>query len=125
APASASSTELSTTSWTRWCSPRSPVEPMYIPGRLRTASRPSKTVIERASYDKAEAPPGTGGHRADAIPPCDGPGAHPYFTWANHLAQPLATSPRGVATRRYPWGHARRAPAIPPGGAERWPDRAP
>ena len=25
------------------------VEPMYIPGRLRTASRPSRTVIERAS----------------------------------------------------------------------------
>ena len=25
------------------------VEPMYMPGRLRTASRPSRTVIERAS----------------------------------------------------------------------------
>ena len=48
-PASASSTALSTTSWTRWCRPRSPVEPMYMPGRLRTASRPSRTVIERAS----------------------------------------------------------------------------
>lgn len=28
----------------------SPVEPMYIAGRLRTASRPSKTVIESAPY---------------------------------------------------------------------------
>src|SRR5881227_2556309 len=37
-------------SQTRWCSPRSPVEPMYIPGRLRTASRPSSTVIADASY---------------------------------------------------------------------------
>jgi hypothetical protein len=27
---------------------------MYMPGRLRTASSPSRTVIERASYDKAE-----------------------------------------------------------------------
>src|SRR5688572_7621899 len=46
----ASSTELSTTSWIRWCRPRSPVEPMYMPGRLRTASRPSRTVIEDALY---------------------------------------------------------------------------
>ena len=45
-PASASSTELSTTSHTRWCRPRSEVEPMYMPGRLRTASSPSRTVIE-------------------------------------------------------------------------------
>ena len=44
-PASASSTELSTTSHTRWCRPRAPVEPMYIPGRLRTASSPSRTVM--------------------------------------------------------------------------------
>ncbi|KAL7548320.1 hypothetical protein ACHAWF_011605 [Thalassiosira exigua] len=44
-PASASSTELSSTSWTRWCSPSGPVEPMYIPGRFRTGSRPVRTVI--------------------------------------------------------------------------------
>ena len=37
-PAMASSTELSTTSQTRWCKPNSPVEPIYIAGRLRTAS---------------------------------------------------------------------------------------
>ena len=47
-PAIASSTALSTTSHIRWCSPRSPVEPMYMPGRLRTASRPSRTVIDDA-----------------------------------------------------------------------------
>ena len=47
-PASASSTALSTTSHTMWCRPRSPVEPMYMPGRLRTASRPSRTVIDDA-----------------------------------------------------------------------------
>ena len=35
-PAMASSTELSTTSQTRWCRPAGPVEPMYMPGRLRT-----------------------------------------------------------------------------------------
>lgn len=33
----------SATSYTRWCRPRGPVEPMYMPGRLRTASRPSRT----------------------------------------------------------------------------------
>ncbi len=42
-PAIASSIELSTTSQTRWCRPRASVEPMYIPGRLRTASSPSRT----------------------------------------------------------------------------------
>ena len=42
-PAIASSIELSTTSQTRWCRPRASVEPMYMPGRLRTASRPSRT----------------------------------------------------------------------------------
>src|SRR2546429_387622 len=46
----ASSTELSTTSQTRWCKPISPVEPMYIAGRRRTASRPPRTLIDFASY---------------------------------------------------------------------------
>src|SRR3984957_8713894 len=46
----ASSTELSTTSHTRWWRPVGPVEPMYIPGRFRTGSRPSRTVILLASY---------------------------------------------------------------------------
>jgi hypothetical protein len=49
-PAIASSTELSTTSQIRWCKPWRPVEPMYIPGRLRTGSRPSSTWIALASY---------------------------------------------------------------------------
>ncbi len=48
-PASASSTELSTTSYTRWCRPRVPTSPMYIAGRLRTASRPSSTWMLVAS----------------------------------------------------------------------------
>jgi len=39
--------ELSTTSNTRWCRPvPSLVSPMYMPGRLRTASRPSRMVME-------------------------------------------------------------------------------
>src|SRR5664280_1293470 len=49
-PAMASSTELSTTSQTRWWSPVGPVDPMYIPGRFRTGSRPSRTVMSPASY---------------------------------------------------------------------------
>src|SRR5215472_13946257 len=49
-PAIASSTELSTTSQTRWCKPISPVEPMYIAGRSRTASSPPSTLIDFASY---------------------------------------------------------------------------
>ena len=41
-PARASSMELSTTSNTMWCRPvPSEVSPMYMPGRLRTASSPS------------------------------------------------------------------------------------
>ncbi len=47
-PARASSTLLSTTSYTRWWSPRGPVEPMYMPGRRRTGSRPSSTVMSLA-----------------------------------------------------------------------------
>ncbi len=42
-PAMASSIALSTTSYTRWCRPLALVVPMYIPGRLRTGSRPSRT----------------------------------------------------------------------------------
>ena len=49
-PAIASSTELSTTSQTKWCKPISPVEPMYIAGRRRTASRPASTLMDFASY---------------------------------------------------------------------------
>src|SRR4028119_652766 len=33
-----------------WCRPLISVGPMYIPGRLRTASRPSSTVICSAPY---------------------------------------------------------------------------
>src|SRR5690348_9785360 len=49
-PASASSTALSTTSHTRWCSPVSPVDPIYMAGRLRTASRSRRTLMLPASY---------------------------------------------------------------------------
>ena len=49
-PASASSMALSTTSNTMWCRPvPSEVSPMYIPGRLRTASRPFRTLMESES----------------------------------------------------------------------------
>ena len=45
-PASASSIALSTTSNTMWCRPvPSEVSPMYIPGRLRTASSPFNTLM--------------------------------------------------------------------------------
>src|SRR6266478_2034027 len=53
-PASASSTELSTTSNTMWCRPvPSDVSPMYMPGRLRTASRPFRTLIASEPYPLA------------------------------------------------------------------------
>ncbi len=42
-PASASSTALSMISQRQCMSPRVSVEPMYIAGRLRTASNPSST----------------------------------------------------------------------------------
>jgi len=49
-PPIASSLELSKISQIRWWSPSGPVVPIYIPGRFRTGSRPSRTVIEAASY---------------------------------------------------------------------------
>ena len=49
-PAKTSSTELSTTSHIKWCNPSGPVLPIYIPGRFRTGSSPSKTVICSALY---------------------------------------------------------------------------
>src|SRR6201996_8131610 len=37
-----------------WCRPEpSSVSPMYMPGRLRTASRPFSTLIESAPYSSA------------------------------------------------------------------------
>src|SRR5258708_855358 len=45
-PARASSIALSTTSNTMWCRPvPSEVSPMYMPGRLRTASRPFRILM--------------------------------------------------------------------------------
>ena len=45
-PASASSIALSETSNTMWWRPEpSSVSPMYMPGRLRTASRPLRTLM--------------------------------------------------------------------------------
>src|SRR5712671_1243603 len=41
---------LSTISHTRWCRPEDPTPPMYMPGRLRTGSRPSRTVMSFAVY---------------------------------------------------------------------------
>ena len=49
-PARCSSIELSRTSNTMWCRPRSSGSPMYMPGRFRTASRPSSLSICAASY---------------------------------------------------------------------------
>ena len=50
-PASASSIALSETSNTIWCRPDpSSVSPIYMPGRLRTASRPFSTLMEEAPY---------------------------------------------------------------------------
>ena len=42
-PSSDSSTALSMISHRQCMSPRESVEPMYMPGRLRTASSPSRT----------------------------------------------------------------------------------
>ena len=49
-PACASSTALSMISNAMWCRPDpSSVSPIYMPGRRRTASRPSRTEIDAAS----------------------------------------------------------------------------
>ena len=47
-PFMASSMALSMISQTRWCSPAGPTPPMYMPGRRRTGSRPSRTVMSFA-----------------------------------------------------------------------------
>jgi len=52
-PARASSTELSIISHRQCMSPRLSLEPMYMPGLLRTASRPSRTARCRAEYPPA------------------------------------------------------------------------
>ena len=41
-PARASSMELSTTSYTKWCNPLTPTSPIYMDGRIRTCSMPSR-----------------------------------------------------------------------------------
>ena len=69
-PAMASSTLLSTTSQTRWCRPVGPVDPMYMPGRFRTASSPSRTVMSTALYEFSVlviggAPPGVKAQDSD------------------------------------------------------------
>src|SRR5579859_5986776 len=45
-----SSTALSMISQRRWCSPLLSTPPMYIDGRLRTGSSPSRAVISAAVY---------------------------------------------------------------------------
>ena len=42
-------------------SPRVSVEPMYMPGRLRTASSPSRTDRWRAVYEASPVVPRVGG----------------------------------------------------------------
>src|SRR5882762_9349511 len=82
-PAMASSTELSTTSQTRWCKPISPVEPIYIAGRRRTASRPPRTLIDFASY---------------LWPPC---GVPPTFSFSPAFSLSPMFSPGPATSRVY------------------------
>src|SRR4051794_12253318 len=49
-PATPSSVALSMISLARWLTPRLSVEPMYMPGRFRTASSPSRCVRSSAPY---------------------------------------------------------------------------
>ncbi len=53
-PPSASSTALSMISQRQCMSPRESVDPMYMPGRLRTASSPSRTWRWWAVYSDAD-----------------------------------------------------------------------
>src|SRR5262245_60240091 len=53
-PAIASSIELSTTSYTRWWRPSADVFGMYMPGRFRTAERPSRILMCSSPYRVAE-----------------------------------------------------------------------
>src|SRR5712692_6480577 len=85
-PAIASSTELSTTSQTRWCRPIAPVEPIYIAGRRRTASSPPRTLMDLASYWWPRDFPGT-----DSLSPIFSPACLEH-----RKACPAAWKPEGV-----------------------------
>mmetsp|Transcript_1233 Transcript_1233/g.4074 ORF Transcript_1233/g.4074 Transcript_1233/m.4074 type:complete len:250 (+) Transcript_1233:1539-2288(+) len=66
-PACTSSTPLSKTSQTKWCKPFEDVLPMYIPGRLRTGSKPFKTWMDPAPYVSADPVVAAAAARADAL----------------------------------------------------------
>src|SRR3972149_5080042 len=110
-PASASSTLLSTTSYTRWGSPAGPVPPIYIAGRFRTASSPSRTLICSALYVGASWAP----CRSSAIT------TPPYTLDPLIASRPKKSAPalrqrpgRGGRTQgSYPHGHNDAAEALP------------
>ena len=143
-PAMASSTELSTTSQTRWCSPVGPVEPMYMPGRLRTASSPSRMVMSSSVYD-APASPGLsstftatgapfqniGLRGAYRIPEMVTSGLSMRTHHSTRQRLQFGTSERSAATatdvslrtaRRPPPGGRSRSPPAPAGGPGSDPD---
>ena len=76
-PARASSMALSTTSYTKWCNPWAPVDPMYMAGRFRTASSPSSTLILSAPYSARSADVIDGAAVATASPSPAGVAATP------------------------------------------------
>src|SRR3954454_10023445 len=105
----------------RWCRPRSPVDPMYMPGRLRTASRPSRTWIALASYLPS----------STAVPLLVSSATYGFlFTWsrsgmtthewsplavAPQLGRPLLSLPARARKARVPlraWGDPRRKRAL-------------
>ena len=124
---------LSTTSYTMWCSPAGPVDPMYMPGRLRTASSPPRGpgsigVVRGGFCGQARASRvGRWSPRARVRLPGAGPPAHPEgcgqrgerVTRAEErtFRVPL---PLGV-TRPLAPGTATRGPAEEPGSATRDP----
>src|SRR5215210_3089066 len=74
----------------RWWSPRWPVEPMYIPGRLRTASRPSRTVMSWAAYEPFFLAPFFSGCFAKSfLPPRKAPTPEPLSAGSGRYIRPL------------------------------------
>jgi hypothetical protein len=72
-PAMASSTELSTTSHTRWCSPVGPVLPMYMPGRLRHGVEPLEDLDVLGPVGSSTCAMARPLRRADVEAPSPGP----------------------------------------------------
>src|SRR5687768_8547623 len=102
-PFIASSMELSRISQTRWCRPALPTPPMYMPGRRRTGSRPSRTVMSFAVYAMNGVLTLIGTRPAPIVP--NARGKYECVCYRAHRLHSLITNDESNEERKG-WGHA-------------------